>query len=68
MSPWQARRPHVTGRNVKPLPAGAASIIEARHRAPIKKDPQRVARRRRIEQLLEEQQARKEDPLWTSNN
>lgn len=54
----------MTGRNGKPLPAGAASIIEARYRVPIKEDPQRVARRRRIEQLLEEQQARKEDPLW----
>lgn len=49
----------MTGRNGK-----AASIIEARYRVPIKEDPQRVARRRRIEQLLEEQQARKEDPLW----
>lgn len=54
----------MTGRNGKPLPAGAASIIEARYRVPIKEDPQRVARRRRIEQLLEDQQAREEDPLW----
>lgn len=46
----------------------AADIIEARYRVPIKEDPQRVARRRRIEQLLEEQQARKEVPLWTSRN
>ena len=60
MSLWQARRQHVTGRNGK-----AASIIEARYRVPIKEDPHRVARRRRIEQLLEEQQARKEDPLWS---
>lgn len=54
----------MTGRNGKPLPASVASIIEARYRVPVKEDPQRVARRRRIEQLLEERQARKEDPLW----
>lgn len=36
----------------------------ARYRTPIKEDPAKVARRRRIEQLLEDQQARKEDPLW----
>jgi hypothetical protein len=42
---------------------GKRYVIDARYRVPIKEDPQRVARRRRIEQLLEEQQARKEDPL-----
>lgn len=56
------------GRNGKPIGPAAASIIDARYRTPIKEDPDKVARRRRIEQLLEEQQARKEDPLWTSNS
>ena len=51
------------GRNGKPIGPAAASIIDARYRTSIKEDPAKVARRRRIEQLLEEQQARKEDPL-----
>lgn len=53
----------MTGRNGKPIGPAAASIIDARYRTPVKEDPAKVARRRRIEQLLEEQQARKEDPL-----
>lgn len=56
------------GRNGKPIGPAAASIIDARYRSPIKEDPDKVARRRRIEQLLEEQQARKEDPVWTNSN